>query len=67
MNNDGWVVVIFEAEPPREIAFVKGPFDKYEEAAHWAEKAKYCADVPWQITFIDNQGEEEDDDGEDRD
>jgi hypothetical protein len=39
MNNDGWVVVIFEAEPPREIAFVKGPFDKYEEAAHWAEKA----------------------------
>ena len=61
MNNDGWVVVIFEAEPPGEIAFVKGPFGKYEEAADWAEKAKCCADVSWQITFIDYRVEEEDD------
>jgi hypothetical protein len=58
MRNAGWVIVIFENEQAKfkgEVAYVKGPFDQYEDAQSWAEDAEDCADGEWQITFIENR------------
>ena len=56
MKNNGWVIVVFEkahAQFAGEVAYVKGPFDKYEEAEDWANSAKDCADGEWQMAFIE--------------
>ena len=56
MKSSGWVIVIFEGEHKQfdgEVAYVKGPWDKYEDAQAWAENASDCPDGEWQITFIE--------------
>lgn len=56
MKSSGWVVVVFENEQKQfagECAYVKGPFDLYEEAQDWAEGADDCNDGEFQITFIE--------------
>lgn len=60
MKSSGWVIVVFENEhaPPGEVAYVKGPFEKYEEATGWAQKAEDCPcpggfKGEWQITFLE--------------
>jgi hypothetical protein len=56
MKSSGWVVVIFENEYRQfkgEVAYVKGPFDLYEEAEDWASTDKHCEDGEFQITFIE--------------
>jgi hypothetical protein len=59
MKNNGWVVVVFEGEHKQfdgEVAYVKGPFELYEEAQSWAENATDQSGRPigeCQITFIE--------------
>lgn len=56
MKNDGWVIVVFEGEHRQfdgEVAYVKGPFDQYQDAVDWAESSDDCPDSKWQITFIE--------------
>lgn len=56
MKDTKWVVVVFEGkyrEFPGEVAYVKGPFPRYEDAMSWAEKSKDCPLGEFQITFID--------------
>jgi hypothetical protein len=60
MKSSGWVIIVFETEQREfdgEVAFVKGPFDQYEQAKDWAETN---TDTPgeigcedWQIAFIE--------------
>jgi hypothetical protein len=55
-RNAGWVVVVFEnehAQFPHEVAYVKGPFEQYEQAEDWASREPACTDGFWQITFLD--------------
>jgi hypothetical protein len=55
-KSKGGVVVVFENEHKQfdgEAAYVKGIFDKYEEAKDWAAEAKDCQDGEFQITFIE--------------
>lgn len=61
MKSSGWVIVVFEGEYRHfdgEVAYVKGPFEKYEEATDWANKSEDCPGPDgfkgeWQITFIE--------------
>jgi hypothetical protein len=55
-GNAGWVVIVFEdpASYPGEVAYVKGPFQLYEEAEDWMSDAEDCADGTCQITFIES-------------
>jgi hypothetical protein len=61
MKSSGWVIVVFEGdhrEYEGEVAYVKGPFDQYEEATDWANKSEDCPGPDgfsgeWQITFIE--------------
>ena len=61
MKSSGWVIVVFEGEYREfdgEVAYVKGPFEKYEDAIAWAESAEDCPGPggfkgEWQITFIE--------------
>jgi len=56
MKSSGWVVVIFEGEYAQfvgEVAYVKGPFEQYEQAKNWADNDKACIRDEFQITFIE--------------
>ena len=61
MKSSGWVIVVFEGEYREfdgEVAYVKGPFDQYEQAKDWAEQAEDCPGPggfrgEWQITFLE--------------
>lgn len=56
MKSKGWVVVVFEGEYRHfdgEVAYVKGPFDQYEQAKEWADESKDCPPGEYQITFIE--------------
>ncbi len=61
MKSSGWVIVVFEGEYREfdgEVAYVKGPFDQYEQAMDWAHQAEDCPGPggikgEWQITFIE--------------
>lgn len=58
MASNGWVIIVFEGEHKQfegEVAYVKGPFDLYEDAAAWAEDSKDCPDGEWQITYIESK------------
>jgi hypothetical protein len=54
MKSSGWVIVVFEGEYRQfdgEVAYVKGPFDEYQDAIDWAEASEVKGE--WQITFIE--------------
>ena len=60
MKSNGWVIIVFEEEHRQfdgEVAYVKGPFEKYEDAIDWAENntdnpgKTGCGE--YQITFIE--------------
>ena len=56
MKSSGWVIVVFENEYKKfdgEVAYVKGPFEQYQDATDWAENDEHCTDGEWQITFLD--------------
>lgn len=55
MTNSGWAIVLFEpdAQFSGEVAYVKGPFETFEEATDWAGTAEGCQDGNWQVTFLD--------------
>lgn len=61
MKSSGWVIVVFEgefAEFEGEVAYVKGPFEQYEQAKDWAQKSSDCPGPDgfrgeWQITFLE--------------
>ena len=65
MKSSGWVIVVFEGkyrEYDGEVAYVKGPFEKYEDAIDWAENSEDCpgkagVQGEWQITFIEPASE----------
>jgi hypothetical protein len=56
MKSSGWVIVVFEGEHRQfdgEVAYVKGPFDQYQDATDWAEHSDDCPEGEWQTTFIE--------------
>lgn len=53
MKNAGWVIVVFE--DMKEVGYVRGPFETYEAAEDWANRADDCLD--WDITFLVSKDE----------